>query len=133
MQDYFSFFNGVKQRFLQRKLCIEFVENKNNCNIFIYKENFTVVYYFLQNNELIGSISGFSKNNEFFIDLVSIDKKYSGKGLGKFFYIYVIEKYKKVISNDIDRSIHAEYIWRSLSKTYNVIKENEIYYIENKS
>lgn len=87
---------------------------------------------FLKNEVLIGSISGFVKNDEFFIDLVVIDEKYSGRGYGKFFYVYVIEKYKKVISNDVDRSIHAERIWRSLSKIYSVIKEDEVYFVKNK-
>lgn len=132
MINYFSFFNSVKERFFQRKLCLEFVEKNNNFDIFQYKENNVLVYYFLKDEMLIGSISGFVKDNEFFIDLVVIDKKYSGKGYGKFFYVYVIEKYKKVISNDVDRSIHAERIWRSLSKIYSVIKEDEVYFVKNK-
>lgn len=129
MINYFSFFNDVKERFFQRKLCLKFVENKNDFDIFQYKENNIIVYYFLKDGILIGSISGFVKEDEFFIDLVAIDEKYSGKGYGKFFYVYVIEKYSKVISNDVDRSIHAERIWKSLSKIYSVIKEDEVYFV----
>lgn len=48
MINYFSFFNSVKERFFQRKICLEFVEKNNNFYIKKYEENNNVVYYFLK-------------------------------------------------------------------------------------
>ena len=116
-------------RYKRRKEFTVFEKNiDDNINIKRYKDDIVIVYYIFNGEELIGSLSGTEHENKFYISLSIINSKYRRIGIGSKLYKYVLEKYKCLVS-DIDRSPSAEAMWKSLSRHYGPIINDNLRYM----